>query len=447
MRFTVQGGNAPLLKRQNRVAVLRAIVGYGPISRRALRDMTGLTSSTITNIVSELITNGLVQEMGVMEPATGQSRAGRREVLVDLVAEGGTVVGAYIGVQETHISVGGPRAEILHRERLPTHPERGPADLISRLAASVEQLLQTSEVNRERLIGFGLGAVGIVDADTGVLRDAPELGWREVPLKAMLEAAIDLPIVVDSGRRGMALAEMMFGLGQRVRDFAHVHIASTIVAGLVVNQQLLRGATGAAGSLGHTTVAGERYPCGCGKVGCLDTIASEVAMERRAAEIAAMRPGSLLARELAEKSEPVGRYAIYRAARAGDPDALGIIVEAGRALGRAVANVLSVLDLELVVLSGDVARDFPQFVDAVRAAVEVHTFRVGRITVEVVASPFGGDMRVKGSLALALHDLLYAPTLTIQPAAPDEPAGHTGHLQRPSAHTVPGPTLVPMEPA
>src|SRR5215213_8842091 len=84
MRFTVLGGNAPLLKRQNRAAVLRAIVGYGPLSRRALRDTTGLTSSTITNIVAELIAAGMVQEVGVIEPSGGPSRAGRREVLVDL---------------------------------------------------------------------------------------------------------------------------------------------------------------------------------------------------------------------------------------------------------------------------------------------------------------------------------------------------------------------------
>ncbi|MCC7372158.1 MAG: ROK family transcriptional regulator [Chloroflexi bacterium] len=416
MRFTVRGGNAPLLKRQNRAAVLRAIVGFGPISRRALRDRTGLTASTITNIVAELIGAGQVQELGEIEPVAGASRAGRREVLIDLTADSGIVVGAYIGVNETNISVGGPRAEILHRLNLPTLSERGPADLIRRLVDGVEALLDQTGTDRGRLIGFGLGAVGIVDPEGGVLRDAPELGWRDVPLRAMLQEAVDLPIVLDSGRRGMALAEMMFGLGQHVRDFAHVHIASTIVAGLVLDQRLHRGATGTAGSLGHTTVAGERQPCGCGKIGCLDTIASEVAMERRAAEVAAVRPDGLLARELAARTEPVGRFALYRAARAGDADALAIIVEAGRYLGRAIANVLSVIDVRLVVLSGDVARDFPPFVDAVRAAIEVHTFRVDEVTVEVVASPFGGDMRVKGSLALALYDLLYAPTLTLQPA-------------------------------
>src|SRR3954468_4860591 len=98
MRFTVLGGNAPLLKRQNRAAVLRAIVSYGPISRRALRDTTGLTASTITNIVAELIAGGLVQELGACEPSAGPSRAGRREVPVDLAPGGGIVVGAYIGV-------------------------------------------------------------------------------------------------------------------------------------------------------------------------------------------------------------------------------------------------------------------------------------------------------------------------------------------------------------
>ena len=423
MRFTVLGGNAPLLKRQNRAAVLRAIVIYGPISRRALRDTTGLTASTITNIVAELIAHGLVEEIGASGSATAPGRAGRREVPIDLAPSGGIVIGAYIGVQETHVSIGGPRAEILRRDRLLTRPERGPADLVRRLADTVRQVLADPSIDRARLIGLGLGSVGIVDPDAGVLRDAADLGWRDVPLRSMLQSAIELPIVVDSGRRGMALAELMFGLGQHVRDFAHVHIASTIVAGLVLDQRLHRGATGTAGSLGHTTVAGERTSCVCGKVGCLDTIASEVAMERRAATMAAQRPNGILAGELGAASEPVGRYAVYRAAQAGDADALGIIVEAGQYLGRAIANVLSVLDLRLVVLSGDVARDFPPFVEAVRAAVEVHAYRIGRPSVEVVASPFGADMRVKGSLALALHDLLYAPTLTIRRTAPDEAAG------------------------
>src|SRR3954452_14292220 len=134
MRFTVLGGNAPLLKRQNRAAVLRAIVSYGPISRRALRDTTGLTASTITNIVAELIAIGLVQELAACEPSGGPGRAGRREVPIDLAPGGGIVVGVYIGVQETHVSIGGPRAEIIRRERLPTQPERGPADLIRRIA-------------------------------------------------------------------------------------------------------------------------------------------------------------------------------------------------------------------------------------------------------------------------------------------------------------------------
>ena len=422
MSFTVSGGNAPLLKRQNRAAVLRAIVGYAPTSRRALAETTGLTSSTITNIVAELIAAGMVYEVGSIEPAGGPSRAGRREVLVDLTPDGGIVVGAYIGVQETHVCLGGPRAEIVRRERLPTRPERGPADLIQRLAECINALLADPTVDRSRLVGLGVGAVGIVDPKDGLLREAAEIGWRDVPLRSMLEAAIDLPIVVDSGRRGMALAEMMFGLGQGVRDFAHVHVASTIVAGLVLDRRLHRGATGTAGSLGHTTVAGERTPCTCGKIGCLDTIASEVAMERRALDVSRNRPTSRLARELATAPEPVGRHALFRAAQDGDPDALGVVVEAGRYLGRAVANVLSVLDLRLVVLSGDVARDVPPFVDAVRAAVEVHAYRIGRPSVDVVASPFGADMRVKGSLALALHDLLYAPTLTIQPAGADEAA-------------------------
>src|SRR5215203_3441686 len=170
MRFTVLGGNAPLLKRQNRAAVLRAIVTYGPLSRRALRDSTGLTASTITNIVGELIAGGLVEERGVSEPVGGARRAGRREVPVDLAPSGIVVIGAYIGVRETHVSVGGACAEIIRRERLPTQPERGPADLIRRFAETVQLVLDDPTLDHARLVGLGLGSIGIVDPDAGVLR-------------------------------------------------------------------------------------------------------------------------------------------------------------------------------------------------------------------------------------------------------------------------------------
>ena len=256
MSFTAVGSNAPLLKRQNRTAVLRGVLSAGPLSRRALCRKTGLTASTITQIVGELIAAGLIRELGVAEPGDGPARVGRREVLIDLEPLGGVVVGGHIGLQRTVLGVGDLRGGLVSSVRFSTQAEQGPSSVVQRIAAEVPGLLERAGVGPERILGLGIGIVGPVDVGQGTPSSSPELGWRDVPLRSLLQDAIGLPTVVDSGRRGMALAEMMFGIGQGVPNFMLVHVGSTIVAGIVSDQQLYRGAHGDGGSIGHLAIAG-----------------------------------------------------------------------------------------------------------------------------------------------------------------------------------------------
>ena len=416
MRLTVLGGNAPLLKRQNRAAVLRAILGFGPLSRRAICRKTGLTASTITNIVGELIAAGLVYERGPADADGAEPKVGRPEVMVDLDPGAGVVLGAYIGLRNVVVGAGDPRGKITRRIEFATEPERGPDDLLARLARAVDGIIEQVGVGRGRVLGLAVVTVGLVDAESGVIRYAPQLGLVDVPLRARVEDATGLPVVVDNSRRAMALAEMMFGLGQGVRDFILVHIGSSIGAGIVIGQRVYRGERAAGGQIGHTFVSGARERCHCGRIGCLNTVASEDAIERRVAAAIASEPTSDLARAMALSPELPLRQRIYRAAQAGDRAALAITREIGHHVGLALADVVSVLDLDLVVLTGDVVDACPSVVESVRAEIEEHAFRAPGTSTRVVASPFGRDVRLIGSLALALHDLFYAPTLELRPA-------------------------------
>jgi predicted NBD/HSP70 family sugar kinase len=420
MSFTAVGSNAPLLKRQNRAAVLRGVLSAGPLSRRALCRKTGLTASTITHIVGELIAAGLLRELGAVEPGGGPARVGRREVMVDLDPLGGGVVGGHIGMQRTVLAVGDLRAGMASTVRFPTHPERGPASVVRRIAAEIAPLLERAAVSAQRVLGLGIGVVGPVDIGSGLLRSSPELGWRDVPLQALLQEATGLPTVVDSGRRGMALAEMMFGGAQGVRNFMLVHVGSTIVAGIVADQQLYRGATGGGGSIGHLTVAGSDRRCRCGRVGCLDTLASETAIEERAWERAWQAPDSTLARALAAESDALPRQRLYAAAQEGDPAANQILQGAARHLGEGIANLLSVLDPDLVLIGGEVTVACPAFVETAGSVVAARAYRSADGVTRVLPSAFGADLRLVGGLALALHDLFYAPSLTL-PASDSEP--------------------------
>ena len=211
----------------------------------------------------------------------------------------------------------------------------------------------------------------------------------------------------------MALAEMMFGVGQGVRDFMLVHIGTTIVAGIVADQRLYRGATGDGGSIGHLTIAGVDRRCRCGRIGCLDTVASEAAIEERAWEYAWQAPESPLARALAEESEPLPRQRLYAVARQGDPAAVKILLDAARWLGEGIANLMSVLDSELVLIGGEVIDACPGVVDTIREVVATRAYRASDGNTRVLPSAFGADLRLYGGLALALHDLFYAPALTL----------------------------------
>jgi predicted NBD/HSP70 family sugar kinase len=436
MSFTAIGSNAPLLKRQNRAAVLRGVLGAGPLSRRALCRKTGLTASTITHIVGELIGAGLIRELGVVDPAERPARVGRREVMIDLEPLGGVVVGGHIGVQRTVLAVGDLRAGMVSNARFATQAEQGPASVVRRIAAEIPSLLERAGVSVQRVLGLGMGIVGPVDVGIGVLSSSPELGWRDVPLRALLQEATGLPTVVDSGRRGMALAEMMFGGGQGVRNFMLVHIGSTIVAGIVADQQLYRGATGDGGSIGHLTIAGVDRRCRCGRIGCLDTVSSEAAIEERAWELAWQAPGTTLARAMAAESEALPRQRLYAAAQEGDPAAVQILLDAARWLGEGIANVMSVLDSDLVLIGGEVTVACPAFVDTVRSVVAARAYRSADGVTRVLPSAFGADLRLFGGLALALHDLFYAPSLRLLapgwPGARGRTPGteHDPHSQR-----------------
>lgn len=413
MSFAAIGSNAPLLKRQNRAAVLRGVLVDGPLSRRALCRKTGLTASTITYIVGELIGAGLIRELGAVEPGEGPARVGRREVLIDLEPLGGVVIGGHIGVQRTVLAVGDLRAGMVSSARFATQAEQGPASVVRRIAAQIPSLLGQASVDRERVLGIGMGIVGPVDVGVGMLSSSPELGWRDVPLQALLQDATGLPTIVDSGRRGMALAEMMFGVAQGVRDFMLVHIGSTIVAGIVADQQLHRGATGDGGSIGHLTMTGADRRCRCGRIGCLDTLASEAAIEERAWEVAWQEPGSALALAMAAESDRLPRQRLYAVAQDGDSAAVQILLDAARWLGEGIANLMSVLDSHLVLIGGEVTVACPAFVDTIRSVVETRAYRSAEGVTEVLPSAFGADLRLFGGLALALHDLFYAPTLTL----------------------------------
>jgi len=400
------GGNVSTVKAQNRRAVLLMLRQHEPVSRTRLAQLTGLSSTTITNLIAELLEQGLVTTDG--DSTSTQPRGvGRPQTALRLVPNARHAVGIHIGVGRIRVALAD-----LHANLSPTldlaHPlERPPQEILVETATLVRQAITRSGVNPQTVVGVGIGASGLVNPHTGVNVLAPNLGWRDLPLRDWFTDWLGLPVCVDNNARAMALGEAMFGAGREVRTLAFVYARIGVGAGIVVDGRLYRGSAAGAGEIGHTTIIPhDGPPCRCGNSGCLETLVSEPAIIRLAEELATQNPVGLLADQLQNGGgTPIER--VFAAARAGDAATNAMLSERARYLGLALANLVNVLNPDLIVLGGIYAQGADLLVPTIEATIRQRAFAGLGEQVRVQTARFGPYAGVVGAAALALNAFFY----------------------------------------
>jgi len=400
------GGNVSTVKAQNRRAVLLMLRQHEPVSRTRLAQLTGLSTTTITNLIAELLEQGLVTTDG--DSISTQPRGvGRPQTALRLVPNARHAVGIHIGVGRIRVALAD-----LHANLSPTldlaHPlERPPQEILVETAALVRQAITRSGVNPQTVVGVGIGASGLVNPHTGVNVLAPNLGWRDLPLRDWFTDWLGLPVCVDNNARAMALGEAMFGAGREVRTLAFVYARIGVGAGIVVDGRLYRGSAAGAGEIGHTTIIPhDGPPCRCGNSGCLETLVSEPAIIRLAEELATQNPAGLLADQLQNGvGTPIER--VFAAARAGDAATNAMLSERAHYLGLALANLVNVLNPDLIVLGGIYAQGADLLVPTIEATIRQRAFAGLGEQVRVQTARFGPYAGVVGAAALALNAFFY----------------------------------------
>lgn len=250
----------------------------------------------------------------------------------------------------------------------------------------------------------GVGAAGLVDETRSVVRFAPNLGWEEQPLRALLEAATDLPVVIENDANAAAWAEYRFGAARGRDDVVMVTVGTGIGGALILDGQLYRGGFGLAGEIGHLVLDPEGPPCGCGRRGCWEQFASGNALLRDArARSADDRVGAKLLLSLGDGTpEGVAGAHITTAARQGDPVALAVFAQAGYWLGRGMAELAAVLDPRCYVIGGGVSESGELLLAPARAAFAAHLMgsRV-RPPAEILIAELGNLAGLVGAADLA----------------------------------------------
>lgn len=286
-----------------------------------------------------------------------------------------------------------------------TRAGRGPKAVIRRIVESVWAALAAGGVDRTQLAAVAVAAPGPIDHEAGLVRNPPNLpGWGTLPLVRLLEEATGVPVALENDANAAALGEHAFGAGRDFRNMIFVTVSSGIGGGIIVDGRVYRGATGAAGEVGHMVVDEEGPRCGCGQRGCLEALSSGTAIAARATALAEEGASSVLARLARRSTPPPGKSTgltaadVERAALEGDAVARKVIEDAGHYLGLGLVNLVHVFNPHGIVIGGGVSRMGDLILEPARQVVRERCFPLSQEGLRIVPGILGDRAGALGAI-------------------------------------------------
>ncbi|MBT9172083.1 MAG: Glucokinase [Syntrophomonadaceae bacterium] len=275
-----------------------------------------------------------------------------------------------LGGTKIYTVLGNGEGSILAEEIFATKAHDGPQAVLEQLVLSVSALLAKTSYGLNDLQAAGICAAGFFDWQKRLLVHSPNLsGWNNVPLELELTARLGLPVLAENDANAAALGEARLGAGAGSGDLIFVTVSTGIGAGLILGGHIYRGTAGFAGEFGHMVVKSDGYLCGCGRRGCLETVASGTAIARAASTAMQMGRETLLT-QLAEENEgKLGAPQVFAAAELGDVLAGEILADASYYLGLGLVNLVNLLNPEIIVVGGGVANAGDKFLQPLREAI------------------------------------------------------------------------------
>jgi predicted NBD/HSP70 family sugar kinase len=389
-------GGGKLLKRLNRMALVRLVKASPGLSRAELAKGTGLTKSTVSVLVNELIAEGWLRE----GRTTSQTALGRRPTPLALDPGRLALLGAELGVDYLNVVACNLRGEILASRAVESRPVDAPRTL-QRLCAMVAEAHGALRARRCRPLGVGVALPGMIDTHDGRLRFAPNIGWHDVDVVSLFHAGLeaagcrDLPFSFHNDANAAAIGQHVFGSDAGGAPLVYLHLGVGLGGGIVLGDRLYLGADGLAGEVGHTILHPEGPSCACGRRGCAETFISQRAVSRA---ITGRDAPLLSIRELAAR------------VKAGDPATLAAVARASDYLGLLLQTLCYTVNPAVIVLGGPLA----ELGDVVvKAGVEAMRARGGRYDnphVEVRRCSLGLDACAVGAAGAVFQQFLQPET-------------------------------------
>lgn len=403
------GSNINTMKSHNLQVVLLTLLHHPHISRVTLAQKTNLSNSTISNLITELIHQGIVSEQNQPEVETnGPNPVGRPRASIHLIPNARFAVGVHIGIGIFRVAVVNVLGEVIHSQIQQFEIEQDADTVLNRMIHTVEECIQASQIDRSKVLGIGVGASGLVDFPRGINILAPNLNWHNVPIRDKMMEALNSPVVVDNNVRSMAIGEKYFGAGKDVDSLVFIYGRIGLGAGLIFKGEVFRGSTTGAGEIGHTVIQLDGgLPCRCGNTGCLETLVSEPAILSQAELIMRDHPRGILAKIQQSQSNLTALERVFTAARHGDQAVLSLLEERAHYLGVAVAGLVNLFNPQMILFGGIFAQGKDLLLEPIIQTVRHNAFGGLGNSVHMQAASFGWRAGVIGAAALALMSFFY----------------------------------------
>jgi N-acetylglucosamine repressor len=380
-------------KEHNRNLVLKTIFDHDNISRAEIARVTSLTRTTVSAIVTDLLEEGLVSEIGV-----GSSLGGKSPILLSLADDSRYLIGLDLARNQFRGAIVNLRGKIREVVTLPVNSNNGD-EALSLVYEILDQLMNAS---RLPLVGIGIGTPGLVNITEGSVINAVNLDWKDLPLARLMEERYHLPVYILNDSQAAAMGEYTYGTGHSSdSNLIVINARHGIGAGIVINGRLFQGDGGGAGEIGHVVVVPDGGQlCRCGNRGCLETVASTQALIKRVQTLVTQSIPTLLP----QSPQEITLDTIEQAFSSGDHLARQAVLETGRYMGMAISSLVGTLNIQKIVLTGDMTRFGSPWLEAIQGMITQTTLSRLAQETQIEIGQLGGNNIILGASAMLANN-------------------------------------------
>lgn len=386
-----------LLKGMNESLILNVIKEKGPISRSDIAKLTNLTPPTVTNITNRLLESGYIFEYMV-----GESSGGRPPVLLRINPEAFNIIVVHISSNRIDAYLTDVEVNIKDSlsEGIPLSKDK--EWIIDKAQDYISRLIDKSD---REIGGIGVVVHGPAKSREGISLFAPNLGWRNVPIKSIIEKRFGIPVYVENDVRAMALGEYWYGAAKDAKDMVFLKVGYGLGSAIVLNGSVYRGINDSAGEIGHTTIDISGPRCGCGNYGCFEAIASEHALTQRFVKAIKEGQYSHIVDRIGNVDEILPTD-IYAQARSGDGLAVSVMNKEAIYLGIGIANIFNIFNPEMVVVGGGIADARDLIEDKIAETVKERALESCYGSGKIVFAQLGDEATLKGAANMVLREAI-----------------------------------------